>query len=270
MEHASPGDAQLDHAADDLVAGRRPHRARCALVAERLHEHSEVNINCEGACAVESQMAARSVCARSGGLAAAGALAVVISLAGCGSGSRAASSNVTKSPPRAAQPALKPGASETSPVAPLPRRSAPVSIKVASTARTSGEFIGSRYTCGGANISPPVTWKNVPSDAKELLVFVKTVGLAGSALNWAVAGLSPSLHGLAAGKLPSGAIVGRNSYGRDAYSVCPSQGPEGVSIGVIALPRAISVHQGFAASTLATALAQPGARQGKLLMLARK
>ncbi len=219
---------------------------------------------------MESQKASRSVSARSRGLAAAGALAVASSLAGCGSGSRAASSNVTKAPPRVAQPALKPGASETSPVAPLSRRSAPVSIKVASTARTSGEFIGRRYTCGGANISPPVTWKNVPSDAKEVLVFVKTVGFAGSALNWAVAGLSPSLHGLAAGKLPSGAIVGRNSYGRDAYSVCPGQGPAGVSIGVIALPRVISVHQGFAASTVTTALSEPGAQQGRLLMLAKK
>ena len=222
--------------------------------------------------AVENQKAARGVSVRSLGLTAAGALAVAVSLAGCGSGSRSSSGDVTKSPPRVAQPASKPGASEAPPLALLSPRSAPPPIKVASTARTSGGVIGSRYTCGGANISPSVTWKGVPSDAKELLVFVNTLQSGGSTLNWAVAGLSPSLHGLEAGKLPSGAIVGRNSYGRSAYSVCPGKGtaPAVVSIGVIALPRVISVHQGFAPGALTNVVSEPGARQGSVVMHARK
>lgn len=219
---------------------------------------------------MENQKPARCVLsARSRGPAAAGALAVAISLAGCGSGSRSSSGNVGKSPTRAAQPALKPGASETTPVPLLSRRSVPPPIKVASTALTSGGVISSRYTCRGANISPPVTWKSVPSDTKELLVFVKTLQLGGSTLNWAVAGLNPSRHGLEAGTLPLEAIVGRNSYGTDAYSVCPSDSAA-VSIGVIALPRVISVHQGFAPSTLTSVFSEPGARQGSVVMLARK
>lgn len=222
--------------------------------------------------AVEKQKATRRMSAPSRGLAAAGALAVAISLADCGSGSRSSSGNVTKSPTRVTKPALKPGASKAPRRASLSRRSVPPPIKVASTARTSDGVIGRRYTCGGANISPSVTWKGVPSDAKELLVSVHTLQPGGWTLNWAVAGLSPSMHGLEAGKLPSGAIVGRNSYGRDAYSVCPSKGTAAalVSIGVIALPHVISVHQGFAPSTLTNAVSEPGARQGSVLMRARK
>src|SRR2546425_7834343 len=43
-------------------------------------------------------------------------------------------------------------------------------IKLTSTAFQDGGMIPSKYTCDGANISPPLEWSNVPQTAKSLVL----------------------------------------------------------------------------------------------------
>jgi phosphatidylethanolamine-binding protein (PEBP) family uncharacterized protein len=113
--------------------------------------------------------------------------------------------------------------------------------------------IPARYTCDGANTPPPLRWSNIPAGARELVLIIPYVDRARKEYryDWAVAGLKPTLHGLSAGKLPPGAIVGRNSDGQTRYSVCP---PEGVSQGsgilLYALPHHIALKPGFQAKAL--------------------
>jgi phosphatidylethanolamine-binding protein (PEBP) family uncharacterized protein len=78
-----------------------------------------------------------------------------------------------------------------------------------------------RYTCKGTNTWPTISWSNVPADTKELALFIVQAGKAGTPVDWAVAGLKPTLKGISAGKLPAGAIVGRNRLKQAGYSVCP-------------------------------------------------
>ena len=64
--------------------------------------------------------------------------------------------------------------------------------------------------------------------------------------NWAVAGLEPGLEGIEAGKLPKGATVGKNSFGKNGYSVCPPAGkPETFIFALYALPQPLSPQRGF-------------------------
>jgi len=49
---------------------------------------------------------------------------------------------------------------------------APKTIQVSSTAFTNGSYIPKKYTCDGDNISPPISWSNIPSDAKSLVLLV--------------------------------------------------------------------------------------------------
>jgi phosphatidylethanolamine-binding protein (PEBP) family uncharacterized protein len=87
-----------------------------------------------------------------------------------------------------------------------------------------------RYTCDGKNISPPLEWGPVPAGAENLALFI--VGFTPEpatksykiAVDWAVAGVNPSLHHMAAGHLPPGAFLGRNSDKREGYSICPKKG----------------------------------------------
>jgi phosphatidylethanolamine-binding protein (PEBP) family uncharacterized protein len=94
-----------------------------------------------------------------------------------------------------------------------------------------GTTIPTRYTCDGSDISPPLEWGKVPVGTKSLVLFA--VGLTPEpatstyelSVAWAVAGLNPALHKIAAGRLPAGTFLGVNSVGKQSYSLCPAKGP---------------------------------------------
>jgi phosphatidylethanolamine-binding protein (PEBP) family uncharacterized protein len=119
-------------------------------------------------------------------------------------------------------------------------------------------MIPARYTCGGSNTSLPLAWTHVPAHTAELVVYavepVRTPkGSKHRALvQWAIAGLSPQLHGIAAGKLPPGAIVGRNSVEhKSAYSICTEKGKiQPYLFLLFALPHRLSLTPGFDAGRL--------------------
>jgi hypothetical protein len=45
-----------------------------------------------------------------------------------------------------------------------------MAIKITSTAFAQGEMIPKKYSCDGERISPPLKWKNIPEDAKSLVL----------------------------------------------------------------------------------------------------
>jgi len=106
-------------------------------------------------------------------------LLAALALAGCGGG----------------------GASSQSATASIPSASIPLEspVLVGTTA------IPARYTCDGTDVSLPLQWTRVPVQAKELILVILAltpVRVVGSrvrerfAVDWAVAGLRPSLHRL--------------------------------------------------------------------------
>jgi phosphatidylethanolamine-binding protein (PEBP) family uncharacterized protein len=111
-------------------------------------------------------------------------------------------------------------------------------------------FLPSRYTCDGDETSFPLSWHGVPAHSEELMLFVVNLLPVHNRLffDWAVAGLQPRLHGLAAGSLPAGAVVGRNSFGAVGYRVCPASGKASSYLAVLfALPRKLHLAAGFSA-----------------------
>jgi len=115
------------------------------------------------------------------------------------------------------------------------------------------EPIARRFTCNGADISPPLSWSHIPPHTAELDLFLFNIQPVHGKLiaNWAVAGLSPKLRSLPAGHLPAGAIVGRNSHGQTAYTLCAPKGPPLRALFLLyALPKKIPAHPGFVAEAL--------------------
>ena len=105
-------------------------------------------------------------------------------------------------------------------------------------------------------MSLPLQWGAIPTGTAELALFVTDFNGRASGRNevvaWAVTGLQPTLKALAAGTLPTGAVVGRNSLGQSRYSVCPpkSSGVSHYLVVLYALPHPISTKPGFSAETL--------------------
>jgi phosphatidylethanolamine-binding protein (PEBP) family uncharacterized protein len=140
------------------------------------------------------------------------------------------------------------------------------SIALSSPAVRTGELSGA-YTCDGKDESPPLEWTGIPTGTAELALFVINSQPVEGKLyfDWAVAGLDPTSAGLKAGRLPSDAIVGRGSSGRNVYSICPPvEGSETYIFVLYALPKTLSPRPGFEPRALREQ-AMKAAREGGLM-----
>jgi phosphatidylethanolamine-binding protein (PEBP) family uncharacterized protein len=137
----------------------------------------------------------------------------------------------------------------------------PVKMAFASPVIKDGT-IPAEYTCAGRNISPPLEWGTVPAGTGELALFILGFTKSGlgnhykATVEWAVAGLSPTLHRLNAGALPAGARLGRASDGRFHYSLCPKgKGTKQFQFELYAVTSADRIPTGFLGLPIAAELA---------------
>lgn len=101
-----------------------------------------------------------------------------------------------------------------------------MALTLTSSAFTDNAFIPVQYSCDGENISPPLEWSEVPEGTTELvLIFEDPDAPGGTQVYWALYGLNPTSGGIEEGKVPAGAIGGKNDYGRiDWAGPCPPYG----------------------------------------------
>jgi phosphatidylethanolamine-binding protein (PEBP) family uncharacterized protein len=125
----------------------------------------------------------------------------------------------------------------------------PGAFSITSPAFERNGAIPAQYTCAGAGISPPLSWQKVPAHAAELFLFVidDTTSNSSGGIRWVVGGIDPTSAGAAAGKLPSGGIVGTNTAGKATYSpICPAHGKsDTIEFVMYALSRKLQLSPGF-------------------------
>jgi phosphatidylethanolamine-binding protein (PEBP) family uncharacterized protein len=120
----------------------------------------------------------------------------------------------------------------------------------------SGEEPGhlpAAYSCDGEDSWPAMRWSGVPAGTEELILYAMNMQPVEGKLfvDWAVGGLDPGLEGVEAGRLPEGATVGTNSFGKRGYEICPPPGSGEIYLfAVYALPRALAPPKGFDAREL--------------------
>ena len=96
-----------------------------------------------------------------------------------------------------------------------------MSIEVTSTAFKQGQPIPKKYTGEGADVSPPLQWKNLPEGTKELVLICDDPDAPTKEpwVHWVIYKLPATLTGLPEGmprdlrlKSPAGAMQGVNSW----------------------------------------------------------
>lgn len=108
--------------------------------------------------------------------------------------------------------------------------------------------LSATYTCDGKDSWPAFSWSGVPAGTRELALLVLNAQPVHEKIffDWAVAGLDPDLKGIDAAELPAGAVVGKNGFGENDYSICPAKGKaETFMVALYALPKPLSPKQGF-------------------------
>jgi hypothetical protein len=94
-----------------------------------------------------------------------------------------------------------------------------------------GDLLPDLYTCKGTSESPGVSWDNVPSGTKSLVLsVVDRDASAGLFTHWLVFNIPPESNGMTPAQpnlkvLPNGAQQGENSAGsKSYYPPCPPPG----------------------------------------------
>ena len=104
-------------------------------------------------------------------------------------------------------------------------------IKVESSAFEEGAMIPARYTCDGANVSPPLQWGSIPAGTKSIAVISDDPDAPmGDWVHWVIFNIPADVNELEDDIPPdevlsNGAIQGTTDFGRVGYGgPCPPSG----------------------------------------------
>ena len=105
-----------------------------------------------------------------------------------------------------------------------------MTFTLTSTAFAEGAPIPTKYTCDGADVSPPLAWSGAPANAKSFaLICDDPDAPRGTWVHWVLYNLPPDVatlgEGTTAANLPPGTREGVNDWKRTGYrGPCPPIG----------------------------------------------
>jgi len=118
-------------------------------------------------------------------------------------------------------------------------------MTVRSPAFNHEEFIPSKYTCDGEDLSPPLAIDNIPAGAASLVLIVDDPDAPGGTWDhWIVFNIPGKLTRIGEGDAPEG-LEGTNSWGRGGYGgPCPPSGTHRYLFKIYALDTTLDVPLG--------------------------
>jgi len=145
-------------------------------------------------------------------------------------------------------------------------------IKITSSAFEEGGLIPAKYTCDGADVSPPLQWDAVPEGTKSVaLICDDPDAPMGTWVHWALFNLPSDAKELAENipaeeTLPNGAKQGVNDFGRIGYGgPCPPGGTHRYFFKIYALDTEVGLEAGADKRQLLKAMEGHILEQGQLV-----
>ena len=145
-------------------------------------------------------------------------------------------------------------------------------IKITSSAFEDGGMIGAKYTCDGADVSPPLKWGAVPEGAKSVaLICDDPDAPMGTWVHWVLFNMPAETKELAENIpadeiLPDGAKQGVSDFGRIGYGgPCPPSGTHRYFFKIYALDAEVDLAAGANKSQLVAAMEGHILGQGQLI-----
>ena len=126
------------------------------------------------------------------------------------------------------------------------RPGAQTSMKIQSSVFANSQMIPQKYTCDGDNISPPLEFLNVPSEAQSLVLIVHDgdAPVSGGWTHWVVFNIDPTTAGIAEKSVPADATQGSTSFGAPGYGgPCPPSGTHHYEFKLYALDTRLALDE---------------------------
>src|SRR5213592_3931391 len=139
-------------------------------------------------------------------------------------------------------------------------------MKITSSAFQEGGNIPSKFSCDGADTSPPLQIADVPSGAKSLVLIVDDPDApSGLFTHWVVWNISPHTNNIGEGSAPKG-VQGTSDFGKSGYGgPCPPSGTHRYYFKIFALDRELDLRSGAKRSQLDAAMKGHVVAQGELM-----
>jgi len=145
-------------------------------------------------------------------------------------------------------------------------------IKITSPAFEDGGMIAPKYTCDGADISPPLRWESVPEATTAIaLICDDPDAPVGTWVHWVLFNLPADAGQLAENiptdeTLPNGARQGKNDFRNIGYGgPCPPGGTHRYFFKLYALDSALALSPGATKDQLLSAMKGHILGQGQLI-----
>lgn len=145
-------------------------------------------------------------------------------------------------------------------------------IRLTSTAFTDGGTIPQKYTCDGADVSPPLAWDNVPEGTKSFaLICDDPDAPMGTWVHWVLFNLPADTRNLPEAvppdkELPSGARQGTNDFRKIGYGgPCPPSGTHRYYFKLYALDTLLELPAGISKAQLLKAMEGHVLAEGQLM-----
>ena len=148
----------------------------------------------------------------------------------------------------------------------------PMSIEITSSAFKQEEMIPSKYTCDGADVSPPLQWSNVPGGTITFaLISDDPDAPVGTWVHWVLFNIPSHVTKLTENippkdKLDSGALHGINDFRKLGYGgPCPPSGIHRYYFKIYALDSELSLQSGATKKDVVKAMEGHILAQGELM-----
>jgi Raf kinase inhibitor-like YbhB/YbcL family protein len=145
-------------------------------------------------------------------------------------------------------------------------------IKITSSAFAEGGMIPSKYTCDGADVSPPLQWDAVPEGTKSIaLISDDPDAPMGTWVHWVLFNLPAQMRELPENippdeTLPNGAKQGITDFGRVGYGgPCPPSGTHRYFFKIYALDTEVQIDTSAGKRGLLKAMEGHILGQGQLM-----
>ncbi len=145
-------------------------------------------------------------------------------------------------------------------------------IKITSSAFEQGNLIPAKYTCDGADVSPPLRWEGIPEGTKSIaLINDDPDAPMGTWVHWVLFNLPADIKELAENIPPEETLLneakqGISDFGRIGYGgPCPPSGTHRYFFKIYALDTELSLESGANKHQLLKAMEGHILGQGELI-----
>jgi Raf kinase inhibitor-like YbhB/YbcL family protein len=145
-------------------------------------------------------------------------------------------------------------------------------LKITSPVFQDNGYIPRQYTCDGKDVNPPLVIESVTAGTKSLAIIVDDPDApAGIWVHWVLWNIDPHTKDIKENVVPTGAIAGRNDFGRHQYGgPCPPSGTHRYFFKVYALDTMLSISPNSTKADLEKAMKKHILAQGQVVGLYKR